>query len=420
MKNKSTFFKNASRILFLTGIISVLLPGVLLLNGCGNKTESPDDTKKVSDENTDDGKDDADSNNDGNDADKADDSSNDSTNDSDDTGSDNDNIPVITPNFFVKVLDRFTLLENESSAYEFYFESLNPVSSLQIYDTSTQNSDLNTYVELYKSMIVDSYGILENEINISKISDSEHDGCYYVTYPYTTDGIEYIVVNYIICDEGQILIISESGLYKDKDVFESEIKQIADSVEYMGTFRLPDEDDYPFTVENDIIRVTINKGFYCLSISDIYSEDKSEYITDSQSISIRYSAADNYDKGITSKFIISLSLNQDIPASEQAESLYNNYLDGELMDNPTINEVKLVDIISTESGKSKEIDPALADVTAYVVSGSVEDTNFSVENFYFETNGQIYCLKIAYPYEDYATRDELREILCSVEFLTED
>ncbi|MGN0166271.1 MAG: hypothetical protein ACI39R_08830 [Lachnospiraceae bacterium] len=328
--------------------------------------------------------------------------------------------PIETDNFSLRVFNRFSHAQVDKSSGIISFEASRPTSALQIQDMSTNNTELKAYIDFYKSMLIESYGITENEINIAEISDSGYDSCYYFTYQYTKDNTEYIALNYMICDEGQVLLITESGLPKKKDVLESEIKLMADSVEYIGSTHLPNDDDYPFTVANDSIRITVNKGFSCPTIAKNFSSDKSEYITDRPQILIEYRYADSFDKGSTSRFTISLSDNQDITVAEQAENLHNNYSNNDSFYISSMYETTLGNIVSAESDNDKVLDPNIADITAYIVHLDSKKINQIIENIYFEIDAQIYLLTISYPHNDEKTRDELREILCSVEFLTEE
>lgn len=74
-------------------------------------------------------------------------------------------------------------------------------------------------------------------------------------------------------------------------------------------------------------------------------------------------------------------------------------------------------MISAFSIEETEFD--IADVTAYRVCAYSRESNYSIERYYFRIGDQKLCINISYPFEDFATRDELYRLLCDVDFLSE-
>ena len=326
---------------------------------------------------------------------------------------------INTENYTLSIYDRFNLQENESSEDVKYYEALNPISVLQVYDTTAGNADIEANASFYKSLMAEAYGISESQIDAGACSIENHDTCYYLAYNYTQDGHDYIASVYIIYEEGTILILTEASYDSDEEAQREELLEMAQTVKYTGAYHLPEQNEYPFSIENKYVRVTVSEGFDSLQAPAVKEETAESYKTDSKKIVIRYTAADDYDKGMISAFSIEETDDQDTSAQKQAEKTYERYQDGTTFEASAFDEIRMGDVFPLDSELSKETESDIADVTAYRVCAYSRETNYSIERYYFQIGDQKICINISYPFEDFATRDELYRLLCDVDFLSE-
>lgn len=173
---------------------------------------------------------------------------------------------------------------------------------------------------------------------------------------------------------------------------------------------------YPFTVENSYVRVTVNEGFVSPQAVQAAMESEKQYITDSNTIVVRYAAADDYNKGMISKFSVEYLEEQHDSLKMQAEEAYKHYQD--LQENggfeaPTIEELR--------GGTGNETaDDNMDSSTGYKVSVKTNDEAAQMINrYYIEIYGNKFCISISYPLEDEAAMRDMYQLFRDVEFLTQ-
>lgn len=319
--------------------------------------------------------------------------------------SDENSTKISTTSFTLSIYDKYKLQEEESSANEKYFESTESISVVHIYDTTSGNANIEAFVDFYKGMLAEAYGLSDSQIKAEVCQIENHDKCYYLTYKYTQDAHDYVAAGYLIYEEGTILILTEAGYGSDEKTMKAELLEMAQTVNYTGDYHLPKEDEYPFTVENPYVRVAVNEGFDSPQAADVRNQEKGLYTTDSNKIVIRYTVADDYDKGMISLFSVEY-LDSEASVDNQADMLYQSYQGGDIFEDSSIEELKL-----------GEVWPNTFDVTAYRVCAHRQETNYSVERYFFQIGEKKFDIGIAYPFDDFETRDELYQIFYDVDFL---
>lgn len=378
--------------------------------------------------------------------------------------------PVInTTSFSLSVPACYKLQEEESSENEKYFDRENPGAVLCVYDATAGNADLEANTEFYQSMLAESYGISDSEIKAMPSPITGHDQCYYLTWEYKKDGHSYTAVSYIIYEEGTVLVLTETGDSLDEESMKEELLEIAQTVNYTGDYHLPDKEEYPFSVENAFVCITVPEGFDSPQAADVrggnrsmestddvgeqgqssgsaddgkeagqssgnaddgkeagqssgnaddgkgagQSSDNSDdvkkeipnhYTTDSEMIVVRYAAADNYDKGLISKFAIEYLDDQETQISDQAEKEYQRLQSGDVAEVLPLEETKMGEIWPELS------DTSLSGMTAYKIKVCSREANYSTDKYYVEINHNKFCINISYPFENDDAMDEMYQL----------
>lgn len=302
---------------------------------------------------------------------------------------------INTASFSLSIPDQYKLQEDESSENEKYFERENPATVILVYDTTAGNADLEANVKFYKSMLAESYGISDSEIKASPSPITNHDQCYYLTWEYKKDGHDYTAVSYMIYEEGTVLVLTENGDTPDEESMKEELLGTAQTVNYTGDYHLPGKEEYPFSVENAFVRVTVPEGF---------DSPHKHYTSDSDMLVVRYTAADDYDKGLISKLVIEYLEDQDTLISDQAEKEYQRLQSGDMFEVLPLEELKLGEVWSELS------DTNLSGMTAYMIKVWREETNFSTDKYYVEINNNKFCIHISYPFENEGAKDEMYQL----------
>lgn len=331
--------------------------------------------------------------------------------------SDSDCSTVHMTSFSLSVYDKYKYIEDESLENEKYFASDNSKTVLLVFDTLAGNADIEANVDFYKMNLAEQYGISENEIKAVESPIVNHKDCWFLTWEYSMDNDNYSAVSSIIYEEGAILFLTETSSEINEAAIKAELLEIAESVKYTDDYQLPSKEEYPFTVENASIRITVKEGYICTNMKGM-SDNQQRYITESNLIKIVYAAADDYDRGMISSFRAEHLEKQDGSIKTQAEDTYQHYQDlkgdGEF-EEPQIEKVKIGDIwTELEDGN-------LADRTAYKVSvkTSGEETfAFSIDRFYFEKNDSLFCFSITYPFEDKTAKKDMYQLFYVTEFLS--
>lgn len=318
---------------------------------------------------------------------------------------------INTTSFSLSVYDKYKLQEDESSENEKYFEGANSGTALFVYDATAGNANLEANVEFYKSMLAESYEISDSEIEASACPIANHDKCYYLTWEYTKDDRNCIAVGYIIYEEDTILVLTENSYNADEKSMKEELLQIAQTVNYTGDYHLPKAGDYPFFVQNAFVRVAVNEGFDSPQAADGRTKSQDIYTSDSEMIVVRYAAADNYDKGMISKFVVEHIDDQDSPIRIQADDAYQKLQTGNVFEDSSMEEVKLGEVWANLS------DTTLSGLTAYKVKAHGKETNYSVDKYYVEVGDDKFCISISYLFGDQNTMEELYRLFYDVDFL---
>lgn len=220
--------------------------------------------------------------------------------------------------------------------------------------------------------LTEAYGLSDSQIKADACPIENHDKCYYLTYKYTQDTHDYVAAGYLIYEEGTILILTEAGYGSDERTIKAELLEMAQTVNYTGNYHLPKEDEYPFTVENPYVHVAVSAGFDSPQAADVRNQEKDLYTTDSKKIIIRYTVADDYDKGMISLFSVEY-LDSDASVDKQADSLYESYQDSDVFEDSSLEELKIDEVWSDTFA-----------VTAYRVCVHRQETNYSVERYFFQ------------------------------------
>ncbi len=323
---------------------------------------------------------------------------------------------VNTTSFSLSVYNKYKLNEDESSENEKHFENDNSRTVILVYDALAENANLKANVDFYKKNLAESYGISESEIEATVCPVNNHNDCYYLTWNYLQDNHNYVAVSYMIYEEGTILFLTETGFETDKKTMDAELLEMVQTVKYTGDYHLPSKEEYPFTVENSYARVTVNEGFVSPQAIQAAMESEKQYITDSNTIVVRYAAADDYNKGMISKFSVEYLEEQHDSLKMQAEEAYKHYQD--LQENggfeaPTIEELR--------GGTGNETaDDNMDSSTGYKVSVKTNDEAAQMINrYYIEIYGNKFCISISYPLEDEAAMRDMYQLFRDVESLTQ-
>lgn len=323
---------------------------------------------------------------------------------------------VNTTSFQLSVYDKYKLNEDESSENEKYFENDNSRTVILVYDALAENANLKANVDFYKRNLTESYGISESEIEATICPVTNHNDCYYLTWNYLQDNHNYVAVSYMIYEKGTILFLTETSFETDKKTMDAELLEMVQTVRYTGDYHLPSKEEYPFTVENSYARITVNEGFVSLQAIQAAMESEKQYVTDSNTIVVRYAAADDYNKGMISKFSVEYLEEQQNSLKMQAEEAYKHFQDLQEdggFEAPTIED-------SLDKTGNKTVDDNMDSSTVYKVSVKTNDEAAQMINrYYIEIYGNKFCISISYPLEDEAAMRDMYQLFKDVEFLTQ-
>lgn len=321
---------------------------------------------------------------------------------------------VKTTSFSLSVYNKYKLNEDKSSETERYYFSNDNKTVVFVYDALAQNANLKANVDFYKKNMAESYGISESEIEAKVCPVTNHNDCYYLTWNYSRDDHDYVAVSYMIYEEDTILFLVEAGYETDKKTMDAELLEMAETVKYTGEYHLPSKEEYPFTVENSHVRVTVNEGFVSPQAIQDAKKSEKQYITDSDNIWVQYAAADNYDKGMFSKLSVGYPAKQDDSLKVLAEEMYKHYQD---LHEDGGYEAPTIEDMSGETG-NKTIDDSIDSSTGYKVSVKTTDEAAQMTDWYYiEIGGNKFCISISYPADDEAAMKDMYQILKDVEFL---
>ncbi|MDE6624753.1 MAG: hypothetical protein K2K56_00125 [Lachnospiraceae bacterium] len=317
---------------------------------------------------------------------------------------------INTTSFSLSIYDTYKLQDDESSENEKYFERENPATVLFVYDSVAGNASLKANVEFYKSMLAESYEISDSGIKALESPITNHDKCYYLTWEYAKDNHNCTAVSYIIYEEDTILILTETSYNVDEKSMKEELLEMAQTVNYTGDYHLPKESEYPFSIENEFIRVTVNEGYNSPQAAEVRTESQNSFITDSEMIVVRYAAADDYDKGMLSKFMVEYLNDQDTAIGEQAEHAYQKLQIGDVFKDLSYEEVKLGEVWIDLS------DESLSGLTAYKIHEYSKEADYNTDKYYVEIHNHKFCIGISYPFGDEDTMAELYQLFYDVDF----
>lgn len=322
-------------------------------------------------------------------------------------------ITIHTASFSLSIYDKYKLQTDESFENEKYFDSPDTETVLFVYDTLAGNADLEANVAFYKSMLAESYAVAESEIKALACPIASHDNCYYLTWEYTKDNRKGIAVSYIIYEEGTILVLTETGYHGNEQSMKEELLNMAQTVNYTGDYHLPKAEEYPFSVENSCTRITVEEGFYSHQTAGM-ENGQNQYITDADTIVVRYAATDDYDKGIISKFTVEKLTDQKESIKVQAENTYQKFLSSDIFEDALLEEMMLGKVWPDIS------DTGISGIHAYKVSVNSKEAGYSADKYYIEIKNNKFCISISYPLKDMDTMDELYGLFYNVDFMTAD
>ena len=335
---------------------------------------------------------------------------------------------VAVGDFTVPMYSSYKLNDDSSDDYRVY-ENSRKNSVIAINDSSAMYASMDANIENYKELAKEAPAGVDGDIYTEKCSLGDMEDCCYLSYKSGGDGNASVTCTYLIYENNRILNITESRAGDREAEVKKEITELARQARYTGKFVMPDELQYPYTLDGDIYRVVVDdKDLVCAGSYNV-GDDKDlarsggdsagtekalvADLGDGDSFSIRLKNADSIEKGGLSKLYVYESGNA-FSAKDQAEQVKENKGSDDKFSSVTMSEATYEEVWPDSQVELKEIN--VYKVSFNMKNDAAPDESVDGEAYYFEYKGDVYCVSMMYLHGDDATRKAFMDQMKNVTF----